>query len=79
MKKLGLLALFIFPSLVWAQENVPPEVIPFWKDKTFLMLVGGAVFLIIVLIVKKILDRRNNIINDQEYNEKDYEDTNIAS
>lgn len=69
MKKALLLSLLLAQPALAQEAETAVEAPPFWTDPTFLWLAGGALFLIIVLIVKKVLDRRNN--------SDDYEDTNI--
>jgi len=61
MKKLLTLSILLLVAQAAQAQSKPEtsvEVAPFWQDKTFLMLVGGAIFLIIVLIVKKVLEKR---------------------
>ncbi|MFA6307652.1 MAG: hypothetical protein WCS88_03075 [Patescibacteria group bacterium] len=70
--------LLLVAKVAQAQEVSTVEVAPFWQDKTFLILVGGAVFLILVLIIKKVLEKRA----EKEYEEgedttENYENTNL--
>lgn len=68
MKTLINLFLSTIALPVLAQEAKDTTVTPpFWQDKTFLILIGSALILIIVLIVKKIMDKRG---------ENEYETTN---
>ncbi|OGY94625.1 MAG: hypothetical protein A2406_02250 [Candidatus Komeilibacteria bacterium RIFOXYC1_FULL_37_11] len=71
MKQALIFSLLLLASTAQAQEVSTAPVPPFWQDKTFLMLAGGAVFLIIVLVIKKVLEKRamkayeNNIQENQ--------------
>jgi len=69
--------LLLIANIAHAQEAGAVEVPPFWKDKTFLMLAGGALFLIIVLIVKKVLEKR--AVKDYQENDstENYENSNL--
>lgn len=58
-KTLTLGTLLLVAQAVQAQEVSTVKVAPFWQDKTFLMLAGGALFLIILLIVKKVIEKRS--------------------
>jgi|GEM_PF-6669872 len=58
MKKISILSVLLIARSVYAQETTTVEVPPFWQDKTFLFLVGGAIFLILVLVIKKVLEKR---------------------
>ena len=72
MKKVFIFNLLLLAAkTAHAQEVTTVEVSPFWQDKTFLMLVGGAIFLIIVLIVKKVLEKRALKAYEEEGNESE--------
>ena len=58
MKKALIFSLLLLARAAYAQEVTTAPVPPFWQDKTFLMLAGGALFLIIVLVIKKVLEKR---------------------
>lgn len=58
MKKIYFLTVLLSAKVAYAQEVAQVEVAPFYTDKTFLFLVGGAVFLILVLVIKKVLEKR---------------------
>ena len=70
--------LLLVAKVAHAQEVTTVEVAPFWQDTTFLMLVGGAVFLILVLIIKKVLEKRaEKEYEEDENSTENYEDTNL--
>lgn len=71
MKKLFLLTTLLLATKVLAQEAPTPiETPPFYTDTTFWLFAGGALFLILVLIIKKIIEKKNNKTDN-------YENTNI--
>lgn len=77
MKKLLIISLLLVTKTAHAQEAAGVEVAPFWQDKTFLLLAGGAVFLIIVLIVKKVLDKKRMNSDSDLDSSENYENSNL--
>ena len=67
MKKTFIFSALLLANVAQAQEEVLAETMPFYQDKTFLMLAGGALLLIVILIGKKVVD--NKSYQEEENNE----------